>query len=236
MIPHDEIDDLLAESAEKRRRRDRMGRPNKGEETHRRPQIDRTVTLEDGVSIHWLGKAFGIEVSVVRSKLATCPTVGRRGSGFLYRLVDAAPYLVKPKQDVAAYIDAMRPVDLPEQLRKPYWDAKIARQKWEREAKRLWHSDDVMRVFAEVFQAVKFTVQLWPDTVERAEGLTHEQRELLVTLGDSLQDEIYQRVVEMSQGQLTRSSLFSEGAETVSSDPEDEDDGDPDAEDPEDIL
>jgi hypothetical protein len=41
-----------------------------------------------------------------------------------------------------------------------------------------------------MFQTIKFTVNLWPDTVERKMGLNEDQKNLLVKLADSLLDEI----------------------------------------------
>jgi len=101
----------------------------------------------------------------------------------------------------------MRAGDLPPLLQKEIWDAKLKRQKWEAQAGDLWHTEDVIAVLSEVFATIKSTVQLWPDTVERTVGLEDEQRELLVSMGDTLQDEIYRKLQEMAQEKSTRSSI-----------------------------
>lgn len=152
-----------------------------------------------GVTVFWLAKQFGMEVSTVRKRLADCPWVGKKTSGYLYSLKVAAPYLVKPRIDIKAYLDQMKPGDLPQQLQPAYWEANLKRQKFELSMGQLWETADVMDVFAEVFKAVKFSVQLWPDTLERESGLSDEDRKTLVILADALQDQIYQSILRMTK-------------------------------------
>lgn len=160
----------------------------------------------NGVTANFLAKLFGLEVSTVRNRLSDCPTVGKKTSGALYRVVDAAPFLVKPRFDVEQTLKRMKPQDLPEQLREGYWSAQLKRQKWEREAGHLWRSEDVMAGYAEVFKRIKFHCQLWADTVQTQHGLTQPQRETLTRLVDVLQDEIYEGIVDMTKERATEST------------------------------
>ncbi len=50
-------------------------------------------------------------------------------------------------------------------------------------------------------------MQLWPDNVERAVGLTPEQRKMLVVMGDALQNEIHGSLLKMPDEKRTPSAL-----------------------------
>lgn len=171
---------------------------------------ERRGDIEDvdrGVTVFWLAKHFGLQVSTVRQKLAGCPTVGKKAGGALYAIKDAAGYLVKPKMNPEVLLRTMKPQDLPPALQQNFWAAAVARQKWEREAAELWHTADVMEAFSDVFKRIKFATQLWPDTIERMIGLTDDQRKLLVEQIDRLLDEIYLAVKDMAQEKSTPASV-----------------------------
>lgn len=160
-----------------------------------------------GVTAAWLAAAFNMDVAGVRRKLAACPIIGRKTSAALYSLPVAAAYLVKPRVDVAEYLEGLEPKDLPIRLQQSYWDAQLKRQKWEREAGHLWETEDVVDAMAEVFKAIKFAMQLWPDTLERMTGLSEEQREILTREADNLQNEIFQAMRRLAEARSTPSAL-----------------------------
>lgn len=160
-----------------------------------------------GVTVYWLSQVFGLTPETVRMRLADCTPVSVHGKSNRYRVKDAAPYLVDPKIDVEKYLKRMRATDLPPLLQKEIWDAKLKRQRWEVQAGDLWHTEDVISVLSEVFSTIKSTIQLWPDTLERTACLSDEQREILIRLGDTLQDEIYRKLQEMAKAKKTTSSI-----------------------------
>lgn len=176
-------------------------------EQHIRQRRGEMEDIEGGVTVFWLAKHFGLQVSTVRQKLAGCPVVARKTSGHLYALKDAAAYLVKPKMDPEVLLRTMKPQDLPPSLQQNFWAAANARQKWEKEAAELWHTMDVLEAFGEVFKRIKYAAQLWPDTVERMAGLSDEQRKAVVAQIDALLDEIFRSVKEMAQERSTPASV-----------------------------
>lgn len=175
-----------------------------------------------GVTVYWLSQVFGMTPETVRLRLADCTPESVHGRSNRYRVRDAAPYLIEPNIDIEKYMKRMRPGDLPPLLQKEIWDAKLKRQKWEAQAGDLWHTQDVIAVLSEVFSTIKSTVQLWPDTVERTEGLTEDQRVLLIHMGDTLQDEIYRKLQEMAKAKKTTSSI--RDLESFEDEDEDEED------------
>lgn len=163
-----------------------------------------------GVSAHWLGQMFGMDKATVKKKLAKAgvPIVGRRGRGPLFRLVDAAPYMVKPKIDVEEFIRNMRPNDLPPMLSDMFWAAMLKKQKWELNAADLWRTEDVLSTLGDLWQTIRSRVTLWAEDVDRAHGLTEAQRQEINKLADGLLHSIYQHLVELPNSRKqTRSTL-----------------------------
>lgn len=160
-----------------------------------------------GVSVFWLAKWFGMDVAKVRKRLAGCPPVSARGGGYLYRLVDAAPYLCQPRIDLAGYLESINGKDLPVHLQPTFYEAKLRRQKYELQARQLWRAEDVVASFSEIWKIIKFSLQLWPDALERSTHLSKDQREELLAMCDALQDEIYREVRKWSAENHTPNSL-----------------------------
>lgn len=171
------------------------------------PEKQAAVEVMGGVTVFWLAKSFGMEVSTVRKKLADCPTLGRKTSGFLYSLPVAASYLVRPRMNIREYLEQMKPNELPTQLQPTYWEGVLKRQKFETIAKELWYSEDVMEVFAEVFKTIKFTLQLWPDTLERTGTFSDEDRATLTIMADQLSEDIHRAISDKAKEKTTPTSL-----------------------------
>lgn len=180
------------------------------------------TNVKQGVTVNWLASVFGKTTEWVRQRLVDCPPLSQHGKSFRYDIKVAAEYLVDPKVDINTYLRQMKSTDLPASLQKEIWDARLKRQKWEAAAGDLWHTQDVMAVLSSTFAIVKSTIQLWPDTVERQEGLTDDQRKLLIRLGDTLQDEVYHGLLDAARERSTRASIAD--IEGEDEDPDDDDD------------
>tara|TARA_R110000796_G_scaffold41118_7_gene101525 strand:- start:8630 stop:9313 length:684 start_codon:yes stop_codon:yes gene_type:complete len=176
-----------------------------------------------GVTVYWLSQVFGLTPETVRMRLADVTPESVSGKSNRYRVKDAAEVLVDPKIDIEKYMKRMRPTDLPPNLQKEIWDARLKRQKWEAMAGDQWHTNDVMEVLSDVFSIIKSTIQLWPDTLERTLSLSDEQRELLVVMGDTLQDEVYQGIKKMASLKTTKSALYDLDKEDAQDDEDEED-------------
>lgn len=170
------------------------------------PSLDVT-DVHGGVTVGWLSQVFGMDPTTVKKKLADCPPMFRRKAGYVYSLPVAARYLVKPVFDVQKYLASMKPSELPVQLQSDYWDAQNKRLRYEESAGHLWRTEDVQAVLGEVFQTIKFSVQLFPDNLERAAFLTEEQRAKLVEMTDALQKDIHDRLIENARLKRTRPVL-----------------------------
>jgi hypothetical protein len=165
-----------------------------------------------GVTATWLSQVFNMSPVTVKRKLKECPSIGATKAGFLYDLSTAATYLVKPVFSVKEYFKTMKPEELPAKLQDKYWSALMRRIKYEERAGALWRTERVLFVLGEVFQTIKFSLQLWADTLDRATGLSAEQRELLRGMVDALQDELYTKLRELEKEGKTP-SVLGEGVE-----------------------
>lgn len=160
-----------------------------------------------GVSAAWLAHVFGADKNTIKKKLARCEIAGKNRGTPLYRIKDAAEWLVKPKVDVDAYIRSMRPCDVPPQLNDAYWSAMGKRQKVLKDAKDTWDTEDVLQVFGSAALKIKGTVQLWEDEVDRVYGLSDEQRTMIRRMADGLLMEIHDIFVRAPREACTRSTI-----------------------------
>jgi len=156
-----------------------------------------------GVSVAWLSQVFRMDPATVKRKLVDCPTLGRARNTWVYDIVQATQYLVKPKVDVAQWVKTLRPADLPAYLQSEFWEAQNKRQKWEENAGELWRTEKVVETFAEVFKLIKDTTNLWIDGLEREKGVTVEQRAFLTKEIDSLNNQIHESMNQLAAERKT---------------------------------
>lgn len=168
--------------------------------------------LNRGVSVGWLAQVFSMDITTVKRKLANCPVKTQRRRGekqqvSLYDLKTAAAFLVTPAFSTAEYMRAVRRNELPAALQQAVWDALLKRQRWEENAGQLWRTDKIREVLGSTFQTIKFTMQLWVDSVEQQSELSDEHRQLIIGLVDTLQQDIYDALVSKVAEEMTGPQL-----------------------------
>ena len=208
----EEIDDEedLVGSPDRTRKRTRDDILNDLTSTRRMTRGQTSPLVEDmmaGVTVSWLSQVFGMDPKTVKAKLADCPPLHRRKAGYVYHLPTACRYLIPPAISAEQYIKTMKPSDLPTAFQQSFWDAALKRQKWEENAGQLWRTDKVREVLGSTFQTIKFTIQLWADTVERQTELSPDQRATIIRMADALQSEIYDSLVRQAEEGSTGSQL-----------------------------
>lgn len=236
MSRREEIDDLIGFAPEKRKpgrpRKDPSAGPPKPKRKPGRPrkvpsdasgqpheaddvEIDlssaKVYELLGGVSVQWLAKAFTMTRHNVEIRLRNLRPIdiGKHGNP-LYSLPEAASYLVTPKFDMNEYLRSVKPEDMPEHLRNPYWQAKIRQQTWQRNAGQLWPTEAVLERFSEVLLNIKTKIQQIPDTVERTCGLNIAQYKVVSAATDGILDEIHSELLKMASEKRTPSQLVAE--------------------------
>jgi len=196
-----------------------------------------------GVTASWLAQAFGIPEPTARYRLRNCPVKTNRARGTkmqvrLYDIKEAARHLITPAYSTKEYMHSLKRGDLPPVLQQAVWDAMLKRQKWEENAGDLWRTSQLREVLGLTFQTLKFTLQLWTETIERQSELSDEHRGIILEMVDALQGELYQSLVKNMNDNSTGSQLveletqFGETdlATTLMTEDYDTDDADEDAE------
>lgn len=207
-------------------------------EEHRQKKAHEYMGLADsalqGVTVAFLAQVFRLTPFEVKRRIVNCPIKETRKRGskqvqHLYDLAEAARYLVQPITSTEDLLKNLKREDLPPAISTAYWDAQLKRQKWEENAGELWRTDTIRGIIGGMFQTIKFTIQLWGDTLERQVGLTEEQREILNTATDELQTDMFAAFQENAKESMTGPQLseleymLNEAKET--DEEEDDDDG-----------
>ena len=178
-----------------RARRDIMGDSFTDAESDLDYLADGSVRPENGVNVAWLCQAFGVSRRTVINRLAGVRPIrlGARHAP-IYAIADAAPRLVKAEINYVEALKNMRPQDLPPMLQAVFWDAMIKKLDWEKKAKHLWHTSDVLDVLTDLFSTIRVTMQLWPEQLEKAQQLSDAQLKFIRDSVDSLQGELYEKM------------------------------------------
>lgn len=189
----------------------------------------RRAEIAGGLPVTELAKIFRTNVLNVRRKLAGVKPIGDRMGDPVYDIADAAEWLVKPKVDIAEYIKALRPGDVPVALQKQFWDAQLGRQKFDEQAGHSWRTEKVQTAFGDVFKIVRQKVRLFTDTVDRESTLSEEQRVIVTRLADELLESAYRSVLEHFEdydGSGERDDIYENGPPQPKTAPDDEADDD----------
>jgi hypothetical protein len=158
------------------------------------------AAIFEGPTVNQLAIAFGLGPQIVARRLAAIQPTGKRGRWATYKLADAAAYLVEPKGDIEERIKRMNHRDLPPMLLKEFWTGLRAKQAWEAEERDLWRTTQVVETLAEVFRALRMSVLLMSDTIERETGLTERQRQRLQEMADAALESMYESLISRFGG------------------------------------
>jgi hypothetical protein len=165
-----------------------------------------------GVTIAFLSQVFQMDPQKTKRLLVNCPVKEYRKRGTkqvqnIYDLPTAAAYLVEPKISVEEVLAQIKREDLPPAINTAFWDAQLKRQKWEENAGQLWRTETIRSTIGGMFQTIKFTIQLWADTIERQTGLSEEQRDILNGMTDSLQQDMFTALRENAEQVMTKPQI-----------------------------
>lgn len=165
-----------------------------------------TATLERGVPEIVVTKYLGVSrtklLSLVKDgSVATKPDPNGARLYDLREVIRATSDAVLDPDVVADVIRSLKPKELPVEIQKEYWQAQIARQKFEENAADLWRTAAIVDVFAAVFKSLRQEILLFSDTIEAQTGLTSEQREVLFNLSDALLNNLHEALVRNFGGE-----------------------------------
>ena len=159
-----------------------------------------------GVSAKWLAMVFHMALTTVQMRLAECPVWKQSRKMNLYRMIDAVPFLVKPKIDITSYLKNLTKSQIPEGMRVEIWDARLKEQQFFARGGDLWMTADVIEVFSEAMQEIKSAMTLLPETVEAVLPEAAEKRKELREIADGVLREVRRRLLKQMQKGSTPNS------------------------------
>lgn len=141
--------------------------------------------LYQGASISQLATLFILDNRTVSLRIQGLEPTGMRAGFPVYKIVDAAAYLVKPIQNVEEFIMKMDPEDLPPRLNQRLYAGLRERNRYLTEIGDLWETGDVLAHFSSVFKTLRMELELLQDAVQEQTAFTDRQREILSSLIDA---------------------------------------------------
>lgn len=161
--------------------------------------------IYEGCSLSQLAALFDLDNREIARKLHGLPPCGERMGYPIFKLSEAAAYLVPPnKRDIEDAIKRLRPSDLPPSLTKEYWMAQKARADFEEDQGDLWRSSEVVAVMGEVFSVLRMSMLLMRDQVDRQTHLTDQQKDIIQELGDGILEKMSQQLIEQFKNDKRR--------------------------------
>ncbi len=161
------------------------------------PDVKLAPTMAAGVTHSELKILFSMSDSDVKKLLLQAgvkPTGLRDNRYQIFNLKDAVKALVAPDLSNAdEMMDALirtPPSKWPAKWQKTYWDAKTARQTFERRAGDLWDTAKVVEIASGTFKLLRMSVLLIPDTLAREAGLSETQRTIVQRMIDNMLNEM----------------------------------------------
>lgn len=150
--------------------------PKEPEEFGRADDAETSAIIYEGATIRQLALMFKMDPKVVTAKVSSLVPVGRRRGTPIYAVAEAAGRLVKPTYEIERVIMNMNHSDLPPMLQNAFWSAQKTRASYEEMIGDLWRTSRVVRLISVLFNSVRMTFLLLPDTIEREAGLSREQK------------------------------------------------------------
>jgi hypothetical protein len=167
---------------------------------------DAKASLTQGMSLTALARLFKMDKKTVGLRMEGVNPSGKRMGYPVFHIRDAASRLTPPADDdIIRLIKEMPAHRLPMKIRKEFWDAALARQKYELNAGNLWRTDQIFDVFVEVFKTLRTSINLFSDAIEREVGITEPQRNIIITMTDEI-------LSNMSKSLIARKDLAKFGS------------------------
>lgn len=167
-----------------------------------RPPLEKTKMqaeiVETGkATMSQLAQMFGTDSKTLPKRLQGLQSAGINSRGYkVYNIAEAASRIVRPGYEIEEYLRQMSPQELPPLLSKEFWNGQNARIKFEAEMGRLWPTERVVECFGAALSAMRMSILLIQDGVEREEVLTQTQRETVQRLMDAAVNDARDAIIE----------------------------------------
>lgn len=152
--------------------------------------------LYEGASLLQLAKLFEIDGKFIKGKIQGLEPCGTRLGHPIFKVKDAAPYLIKPRFTEEEFVKKMTKYDLPATVTREYWQGKRAQQIYQKEAGELWPTEEVVNHISEIIKIITSNLRLVPNLIERKEQLTNSQKALIFSVIDDIMAQLHDKINE----------------------------------------
>lgn len=162
-------------------------------------QLSRAIIFK-GVTTSQLAQIFRpMQAREVTRRLGDLEPVatGMQGNP-IYDLAQAAARIVRPQltpEAIDRYMKTVNHSALPPMVSKLYWEGLRTRERYREETDELWRTEDIVRLLSTVFQAIRATLVLLPDTMRGREDMTEAQFRFVQRLADDAIEDVLARLV-----------------------------------------
>lgn len=157
------------------------------------------TSIFGGVSINQLRTIFRISDMEIKRRLGDLEPVGKGRQGNpVYDLAEAAAKIVRPQltpEAIDRYMRTVNHANLPPLVSKNYWDGLRSRERYREQTDELWETEDVVRLLSSVFQTIRATLVLLPDTMRAREDMTEAQFRFVTRIVDDAIEDILARLI-----------------------------------------
>lgn len=184
--------------------------PIKGKTISEQKTLDKQsqAMLFEGASLSQLSQMFSQDIRKVKSKLHGLLPTNTRASHPIYKIAEAARYLVKPMWDIDEWISRLDSAkDLPTELSKEYWAGKRSRQLFEEHAGDLWRTEKVIDMVTDLFKGMAMSLRLVDDAVNSESILTSKQREVIRRLMDEALSNTHDELLKILEESKNRGGI-----------------------------
>ena len=172
-------------------------RPRTGRPAGSDSEVTAEIVESGRATMTQLAQMFGTDTKTLPARLRGIQAAGKNKRGYrVYSIAEAATRIVRPGYEIEEYIRQMSPQELPPLLSKEYWNGQNARIKFETEMGRYWPTDRVVEAFGGGLAALRMSILLIQDGVEREEVLSAAQRAAVQRLMDSAINDARDAIVE----------------------------------------
>lgn len=161
-----------------------------------REEVTSEVLSTGTATIAQLSQMFETDAKTLPKRLKMLPPAGTRRGNKVYRIKDAAAYIVTPGYEIEEFIRQMSPQELPPLLSKEFWNGQRARLEFETKLGMHWPTEDIVEFIGELQNTIRMVLLLTVDDVNREQALTDGQRKVFQRITDGAIDTMRKTVAE----------------------------------------
>lgn len=176
-----------------------MGTPITHEHIDRkraREEVTSEVLSTGMATMAQIAQLFETDAKTLPKRMKAVPPAATRRGSKVYRIREAAAFIVRPGYEIEEFIRQMSPQELPPLLTKEYWNGQNARVNYEKNIGNLWPTEEVVETLGAFANVVRMSLLLLVDDVNREQSLTDGQRQAIQRITDASLDTLKKSIAE----------------------------------------